>query len=120
MVQATPLAGTAYLTIDGTSYLLVKFGYSPATVKRETIAGMDRVHGFKQTPTPGVMKATIRDAGNMSVAAFNALTSSTVVAELINGKTIIGRGCWTVDSQEVDSEEATFDVEFNSLSVTEN
>jgi hypothetical protein len=32
-----------------------------------------------------------------------------VIAELANGKTIIGKGLWSVNAQEVDSEEATFD-----------
>ena len=36
----------------------------------------------------------------MSVADFNAMTNVSVVAELANGKTIVGRNMWTVDAQD--------------------
>jgi len=114
------LSGVAYFTVDGTSYMLAgDFSYSPSQVKRETISGMDGVHGYKETPIPGFIQATLRDAGGLSVAAFNAMTNATVTIELANGKIVTARNAWTVDSQEVKGAEATFDVRFESALVEE-
>lgn len=114
------LAGTAYLSVDGTNYMLAgDFGYSASKVKRETLTGQDRVHGYSEKPTAGLMSATLRDAGGLSVAAFNAMTNVTVTAELANGKTIIGRNMWTVDAQEVKTAEGTFEVKWEGFEVEE-
>jgi hypothetical protein len=106
--------------VDGTTYMLsADLAYSPSTVRRETITGMDGVHGYKETPVAGYISGTLRDAGSLSVAAFNAMTNVTVVAELANGKVVSARNAWTVDVQEVKAAEATFDVKFESAQVEE-
>jgi hypothetical protein len=117
------LAGTAYFAINGVSYMLQgEFAYSPGTVNRESLSGMDTVHGFKEKPRPPFISCTLRDAKNVTVADFNAMDSETITVELANGKTIIGRNMWTVEAQEVKSEDATFDVRFEGPqgAVTEN
>lgn len=115
------LAGTAYVTIDGKTVMVEgAFKYQPSRVTRETLSGMDGVHGYKEKPVPGSISMSVRDSRGISVAAFNRQTSTTVVAQLANGKTIIGRNMWTVDTQEVDSEDAKFDVKWEGPSVTEN
>lgn len=44
------LAGTAYVTVDGITVMVAgSFKYSPSRVKRETVMGMDGVHGYKET-----------------------------------------------------------------------
>lgn len=114
------LAGTAYFAVDGVTYMLAgDFSYSPASVKRETVVGMDGVHGYKETPVAGFVSATLRDAKDLTVADFNAMTNVTVFTELANGKTVIVRNGWTVDSQEVKSAEGTFDVRWESAQVEE-
>jgi hypothetical protein len=77
------------------------------------------VHGYSEKPVAGQISGTIRDAGGLSVADVNAMTNVTVVAELANGKTIIGRNMWTVDTQEVATTEATFPVKWEGFSVEE-
>ena len=117
------LAGIAYLTVDGQSYMLeADATYKVSTVKRETKSGQDSVHGYSEKPEPGMISATLRDASGLSVASINAMTNSTVVLKLANGKVIIGAGMWTVDVQEVKTEEATFEVKWEGRdgSVTEN
>ncbi|HHE3764702.1 TPA: phage tail tube protein, partial [Escherichia coli] len=47
-------------------------------------------------------------------------TNVNVIAELANGKTIIGRSLWTVNVQEVESGDAVFDVRWEGRDVTEN
>ncbi len=114
------LAGIAYLSVDGKQYMLAgDFGYSPSKVSRETLVGQDRVHGYSEKPHPGSMSGTLRDAGGLTVADLNAMTNVTVVAELANGKTIIGRNMWTVDAQEVKTTEATLDVKWEGFEVEE-
>lgn len=115
------LAGTASVTTNGVTIMVAgQFKYSPSTVKRETLAGMDRVHGYKEKPSAPYISCQVRDSGGTTVADFNDMTDVTVVAELANGKTIIGTGMWTVESQEVDSEDAVFDVRWESFSVVES
>ncbi len=115
------LAGIAYIACDGITVMVGgKFGYSVSKVKRETMSGGSGVQGYKETFIPGFITAEIRDSGALTVADFNDQTNVTVTMELANGKTIIGSGLWAVDSQEVDSMEATFTVKWEGPSVTEN
>ena len=115
------LAGTAYVPDNGISIMVVgDFTYSPSKVKRETLSGMDSVHGYKEKPTPGFISMRVRDSGGTTVADFNNQTDVNIVAELANGKTIIGEGLWTVNTQEVKSEDAEFEVRWEGRSVTEN
>jgi hypothetical protein len=118
--MANLLAGTAQITVDGNSYMLEGSAkYSPSTVKRETLMGMDGYHGVKETPVPGSISFSARDKGDLVVFNFNTMRNVTVVLQLANGKTIVGRNMASVDSQEVDSTEATFDLKFEGPSVTE-
>jgi len=114
------LAGVAYLTVDGTNYMLAgDFTYSVSKVLRETLTGQDRVHGYSEKPVAGKMSCSVRDAGGLSVASFNAMTNVTVTVELANGKTIVGRNMWTVEPQEVKTAEAIFEVKWEGFSVEE-
>ena len=117
------LAGIAYITVDGTQYQLVgELAYSPGVYKRESLSGQDAVHGYSEMPTPPYISGTLRDGGNLTVADFNAMTNVTVQLELANGKNVVGRNMWTVEVQEVKTQEGTFEVRFEGLtgSVTEN
>jgi hypothetical protein len=114
------LAGIAYISVDGVSYMLAAdASYSVSRIERESLVGQDKVHGYSEKPKPGHISATLRDAGGLSVAAFNAMTNTTVTLELANGKTVIGRNMWTVEAQEVKTSEATFEVKWEGPSVEE-
>jgi hypothetical protein len=116
------IAGTAYLTIDGKNYQLVgNFSYRPTQDTRETLKGMDGIHGFKGSPEAGQIKAQLRDSGAISVQDIGDASNVTVVCELANGKTVVGRNMWrTGDPLEVDTNEATFDVTWEGNDVREN
>lgn len=119
---ANRLAGLCYLTIDGQSYMLEGAAkYSVAPVKRETLGGQDHIHGFKEMPLAPFMSFTMRNAQGLSVAQLNSLTNSTVVFQLANGKMVVGANMWTVDAQEVDTEDGKIEVKFEGVdgSVTE-
>jgi hypothetical protein len=109
--NANRLAGTVYLSVDGQTYMLAgDFEYSPALVSRETLTGQDSVHGYSEKPIAPHIAGTLRDSGGLSVASINAMSNVTVVAELANGKTIIGRNMWTVESQSSKQTDATIEV----------
>ena len=119
--MANRLAGTAYLSIDGRNVALVgEFEWDPGTVVRETLVGMDGVHGFKEKPKVGKLKGTIRDAGNVSVTAFNNLTNVTVTCELANGKLVTGRNMWQVGEIPTKAEDATFELSFEGVAGSVN
>lgn len=114
------LAGTAFIAVDGQNYMLSgDLAYSPSGVSRETLTGQDRVHGYSEKPKQGSISGTLRDAGGLSVASFNAMTNVTVTLELANGKTVLGRNMWTVEAQEVKTAEGTFEVKWEGFSVEE-
>lgn len=114
------LAGTANLTVDGQNYMLVgDFDYNPSLFTRESLSGMDGVHGYSEKPRPGSINGTLRDAGGLSVADLNAMRNVTVVAQLANGKTVIGRNMWTIEDQTAKATDATIEVKWEGMSVTE-
>lgn len=107
------LAGTAFIAVNGLTYQLEgSLAYSPVRVLRETLKGQDGVHGFKEMPEPGKIKASFRDSGGLTVSDFNAMTNVTVTCQLANGKTVTGRNMWTTEAIEVDTTEAKFEVSF--------
>lgn len=117
----TAQAGIAYLSLDGKSIRLVgEASYKLASPKREVLVGMDGVHGYKETPDAGYIKFTGRDAKDVDIASINDATDSTVTVEMNNGKTIVGRNMWrNGDPVEAKVDDATFEVEFAGLDVTE-
>lgn len=107
------LAGVATITVGGTQYLLAaKLTYSASTVTRETLAGQDQIHGFKEMPIPCFISGTFRDGNNLRVEDFNQMTNVTISVALANGKTVVGRNMWTTGVQEVDTTEGTFEIRF--------
>jgi hypothetical protein len=115
------LAGTANITVDGVTYMAAgDWAYSPSSVSRESLVGQDTVHGYSEKPVAPHINGTIRDSGGLSVASLNAITNSTVILELANGKIIIGRNMWTVETQESKTTDGTIEVRFEGPAVTEN
>jgi Phage tail tube protein len=114
------LAGTANLTVDGLNYMLVgDFDYNPSSYTRESLVGMDGVHGYSEKPRTGAIGGTLRDAGGLLVADLNAMRNVTIVCQLANGKTVIGRNMWTIEDQTAKAADATIEVKWEGMSVTE-
>ncbi|MDQ2763013.1 MAG: phage tail tube protein [Pseudomonadota bacterium] len=121
MADQNALAGFASVTIDGAAYSIVGEGtYRTASPDRETLKGQDGIHGFSEMPNAGKISWKGRDSGAVSIEALNKASNVTVVLVLINGKTIIGRNMWRVGpAVEVNTEDASFAIEFESADVTE-
>lgn len=116
------IAGTAFLSVDGQRYALVgEFEYMPSNPKREAKMGMDGFHGTKESPMQGRIKAKIRDGGALSVQALGQMVDVTVVAELINGKTVIGRNMFVAGDEppSANAEEGEISIVWEGPDVTE-
>ena len=118
----TAIAGTLSVTIDGVPYNVSgSCNYLVSSTTRETLKGQDGIHGYKEMPKEGWISFHGRDSGAVSMAALNGVSSSTVVASLVNGKVIIATAAWRDgDPAEVNTEDGTFDIKFAAASVTEN
>jgi hypothetical protein len=114
------LAGITGLTIDGTPFMVVSdVTWSPARWKRETLVGLDAVHGFSEVPTQGYIEATLRDSGDMAVGAFNDMRCVEVQVMLANGKVVGGANLWNTSALEVRAAEGTFSVRFDGIDISE-
>jgi hypothetical protein len=114
------LAGITGLTIDGNAYMVVSdVTWSPSNIRRETLVGLDAVHGYSEVPIAGFVEATLRDSGDITVKDFNAMTCVEVQVMLANGKLVGGASLWSVNVQEVRAAEGTFVVRFEGDDVSE-
>ena len=114
------LAGITSLTIDGTAYMVVSdVTWSPAKWKRDTLVGLDAVHGFSEVPIQGYVEATLRDSGTISVADFNLMRCVEVLVTLATGKIVGGANMWNTSALEVRAAEGTFVVRFDGIDVSE-
>lgn len=115
------IAGTAFFTAGGTRYALVgEASYRVSTPKRETKTGLDGVHGVKETPSAGQIKVKIRDGSAVSLTALGQMIDETIMLELINGKTVIGRNMWFVGDEggpSADADEAEIELTFEGPDV---
>lgn len=120
MAVCERLAGITGLTIDGDAYMVVSdVTWSPSTVTRTTLVGLDSVHGYEERPIQGFIEATLRDSGSMSVRDFNAMVCVEVQVTLANGKLVGGASLWSVNVQEVRAAEGTFVCRFEGNDVSE-
>jgi hypothetical protein len=93
--------------------------WSPVRWRRETLAGLDAIHGFSEVPLQGYIEATLRDAGDLSIESFNEMRCVEVLVTLANGKVVGGANMWCVSALEVRAAEATFQVRFDGTDVVE-
>jgi hypothetical protein len=120
-LQPGALAGTSYLYIDGVEYDVVdSVGWQSARSVKETMVGQNGVHGFSVKPVAPYIKAKIRDNAGTRVADFEAMESVSVSLELVSGKRVTGNGMWCVNAQEVNADDATFEVRFEGPDVQES
>jgi hypothetical protein len=94
--------------------------WSPARWKRETLVGLDAVHGFSEVPIQGFIEATLRDSGDMTVGDFNDFRCVEVLVTLANGKVVGGASMWNTAALEVRAAEGTFQVRFDGIDVSES
>src|SRR5215472_7376261 len=102
MPSCERLAGITGVTIDGNAYMVVSdVTWSPAKWKRETLLGLDSVHGFSEVPIQGYIEATQRDSGSSSVGVCNEMRCVEVQVMLANGKVVGGTSMWKKSALKV-------------------
>jgi hypothetical protein len=121
MADSNRIAGVASVTIDGKSHSIAGSGtYVLSSASREPLIGQDGYHGYKEMPAVGKISWQGRDSGAVSIGTLGNAVDATVVLSLANGKTIIGRNMTrTGDPLTVNTEDATFEVEFTGPDVME-
>jgi hypothetical protein len=114
------LGGVGNCYVDGVEYDLVSDPtWKVSDRTRASLSGMNRVHGYSETITPGFISATLRDSAGTTVRDFQDMTNVAVTLNLANGKRVSGTGLWTVESQEVNSTEGTFTVRWEGEDIRE-
>ena len=114
------LAGITGFAIDGNAYMLVSdCNWSPGVWKRETLTGLDAVHGFSEVPLAGYIEATLRDSSGISVGDFTVMRCVEVQITLANGKVVGGANLWNTSALEVRAAEGTFQVRFEGIDISE-
>lgn len=112
------ISGSAYATVDGLSLPVAgNPKYRAASVTRETVPGMDGIHGYSEKPQAGMIGFQCRDVLGVGIATFQDMTNVTVELRLNNGKTVTGTGMWLVSAVEVNSADGTFDLAFEGDNV---
>ena len=120
MANTNRIGGVLSLTIDGTPYAARgNFSVMGASVKREGIAGQDAVHGYTEKPVVPSIKGDLSTVPGLSIEALQAITSSTIIASLANGRSYALRNAWSTSAFEIDTSEGKIGVEFQGLSCDE-
>jgi Phage tail tube protein len=92
---ANRIAGIAFVRTDGNQLpLRGNFTVSPSAVERTGIAGLDEVHGYAEVPRIPFIEGDISLDPALSTEDMEAITNSTVTAELANGHTYVLRESW--------------------------
>lgn len=107
--------GVTYLFIDGSAVNVVgdvTAKYNQVT--RESLKGLDSVHGYSELPEAPSISFTMRSQGSVSVLALNQLIASTIKVQFANGSSVIYNNAWFVGDLEQDAKEATVKVKFET------
>lgn len=110
-----PIAGTAFVDIDGKSVRLGgRCTYSVAPAERTSKGGLSGIYGYNEKPRATFIEFTVVDSGGTTVRDFFDNIASTVKIELVNGKMVTGANMWTTTPSEVDAAEGEFTVRFEA------
>ena len=114
------IAGVAYVKYDGRQLPIKgswKVGFNK--LKREGIAGQDRVHGYKEAPDVPFLEGDVSTTQEVSVPGLLAITDATVTLEAANGKVYVLRNAWTANSYEIETEDGKIGVRFEGMDIDE-
>lgn len=114
------IAGVSYVKADGDQFALKgDFTVSPSAVEREGIAGLDGVHGYKETPRVPFVEGNFSLPPELSIEALEAMTNVTITTELANGRVYVLRNAWTTAAFEIDAAEGQVQVRWEGESCDE-
>lgn len=92
------------------------FTFNLGMPKRETIMGVDGVHGYKETPQVAFIEGEITDRGTLSLADLVGSDGVTVTLTHGNGKVIVLRDGWFASEGDGETDEGAIKVRWESRS----
>ena len=111
-----PIAGTAYLKVDGQMYPLKgRLTVSISPVERNGIAGQDYVHGYQELPRVPFIEGDVSTLPEVSTEFLEAVIDATVTAELVNGRVYVLRNAWTKGPVEINTADGQFSIRFEGV-----
>lgn len=114
-------AGTVYVRINGTQHDLggsVTVG--PMDIERESLVGVDSIHGFKEMPKAPFIEVEFVRNKALSIQALKNIVDSTITAELVDGSVYVLRNAWYLSGAELDAVEGKYTARFEGLAMQEN
>ena len=115
-------AGTAYLrlTHEGADAVQLDLRGSwkvdLTAFEREGIAGLDGVHGYKESPRVPSAEGEVTLPKGITLDQLDDFCDGTVTLELANGTVATLRNAWTAGSREIDADEGKVGVRFEGIS----
>lgn len=88
------VAGITYMRVGSRQYPVRELEYDVTSSTREGVAGIDGVHGYKETPKVPYMSGQITTAADVSIEDLHAYTDTTVTVECPDGRVIVLRNAW--------------------------
>jgi hypothetical protein len=114
------VAGLITVKVDGEVQAAAgEFSYNLGIPLKETMAGTDGIHGFKETPQEAFIEGEIRDRAGLDLAALFRTKDASVSIELANGKMIMLRHAWFSGEGTASTGDAVVPVKFSGLSAEE-
>src|SRR5215471_15523348 len=118
--MAQRIAGIAWLKVDSDMFpLRGNFTVSPSKYERAGIAGQDYIHGYSELPRVPYIEGDVSLDPALSMDDVEAVTQSTVTAELANGKTYVLREAWCRSALELNTREGQTRVRFEGITCDE-
>lgn len=114
------VGGKINIKVDGQLYQAKgAFDYDLGIAKKEGVVGMDKTHGYKETPQIAYIEGTITDQAEISFQDLAKTADATVTLELANGKTIVLRNAWWASNAKGNTEEGEIEARFEGLDAEE-
>jgi hypothetical protein len=114
------IGGTAFLKVDGVQVSLRgTLTIMPSNVTREGIAGMDGVHGFKETPRVPSIEIQISKTPEIKLTTLAGWTGKTVTADCADGTTFVLNDAFVSGDVSLDGNEGAVTVKFEGASCRE-
>lgn len=92
------------------------FTVNTGQLKREMIAGTDRVHGHKSMIQVPFIEGATSDLPNVDTEAIKNIENATVILEAYNGKTFVLRSATYTSEGDLTTEEGELQMRFEGRS----
>lgn len=118
--MAQRIAGIAFIKVDGNQYpLRGAFTVSPSSLERTGIAGQDYVHGYSELPRIPYIEGDISLTPGLLMDDLQAITDSTVQADLANGNSYVLQQAWCRSALELNTRDGMVRVRFEGVACLE-